>query len=334
MIRIVTTLVLVLASLLLPAQTKLEKGMQKAFQLMKENKNDQAANVLERIANAETENWLPAYHLGLLKARTSFQMKDKAKQAAQIKAAEEYAATADALSPNNSEVYVLKAFVNLAKIVADPMTNGMKLSAPTETLYKKAIELDNTNPRAHSGLVEFQMGSARYFGQDLKPYCERLQKTIKLYDAFKPKSKLHPNWGKEWVLGVIKSCGSNEKTTNKTSGTTITVKVPKVVRKGGEIIFALFDSEENFNNKKPVAVKKAAVSSNSVEVVFDNVKAGEYAIVAVHDMNGNERMDFNTSGMPMEDYGTSNNNMSMGPPSFGTAKFSVTNKSVNLEIKF
>lgn len=334
MIRIVTTLVLVLVSIALPAQTKLEKGMQKAFELMKENKNDQAANVLERIANAETENWLPAYHLGLLKARTSFQMKDKVKQAAQIKVAEDYAATADALSPNNSEVYVLKAFVNLAKIVADPMTNGMKLSAPTEALYKKAIELDNSNPRAHSGLVEFQMGSARYFGQDLTPYCERLQKTIKLYDAFKPKSKLHPNWGKEWVLGVIKNCGGKKEAPKTTSGTTINVKVPNVIRKNGEVVFYLFDTKENFNNRKPIAIQKSAPSNRVASVSFNDIKEGTYAIVAVHDMNGNQRMDFDANGRPVEDYGSTSNSMTMGPPSFDAAKFVVKNKSVNLEIRF
>lgn len=331
MIRIVTTLVLALASLLLPAQSKLEKGMHKAFELMEENKNNEAANVLERIAKAETENWLPAYHLALLKARTSFAMKDKTKQAAQIASAEDYIATADALSPYNSEVYVVKALINLAKIVADPMKNGATLSAPTEALYKKAIELDKTNPRAYSGLIEFQMGSAKYFGQDLTPYCERLKKTIPLYDNFKPKSKLHPNWGKEWTEGVIANCGSKKE---EKATTAINIIVPKVVRKGGEVIFYLFDSKNNFNSRKPLAIEKATPKDSKAVASFKNIKAGMYAIIAVHDLNGNNKMDFEPNGMPKEDYGVSNNVMAMGPPTYEDAKFTVENKSLDLEIKF
>ena len=43
------------------------------------------------------------------------------------------------------------------------MVNGAALSAPTSKLYSKAIALDKTNPRAHSGLAEFEMGGARFF---------------------------------------------------------------------------------------------------------------------------------------------------------------------------
>ena len=45
-------------------------------------------------------------------------------------------------------------------------------------------------------------------------------------------------------------------------------------------------------------------------------------------------MDFAANGMPLEDYGASNNNMSFGPPNFDLAKFTVSDKDVSLEIKF
>lgn len=335
MIRIVTTLVLVLASFLIPAQNKLEKGMQQAFALMQENKNDEAANILERIATVETENWLPSYHLALLKARTSFSMKDAAKRKAQIAAAEDAIATADALSPNNSEVYVVKGMINTAKIAAEPMTYGPTLSAPTVKLYKKAIALDKTNPRAHSGLAEFEMGSARFFKQDLTPYCKRIQKSIPMYDAFKPKSNLHPNWGKEWALKVIESCGGSvENNVEATSEVNIDVKVTNVLRKGGDVLFILFDSQDAFNNRRPIATQKVPANGSIASTTFEDVKNGIYAIIVLHDMNGNNQMDFESNGMPKEDYGSSNNVMAMGPPNFEDAKFKVENKSVALEIRF
>ena len=44
-------------------------------------------------------------------------------------------------------------------------------------------------------------------------------------------------------------------------------------------------------------------------------------------------MDFNTNGMPIEDYGSSNNVMNFGPPRFSDAKFVVSDKDLTFEIK-
>tara|TARA_B110000027_G_scaffold125581_1_gene143115 strand:- start:800 stop:937 length:138 start_codon:yes stop_codon:yes gene_type:complete len=45
-------------------------------------------------------------------------------------------------------------------------------------------------------------------------------------------------------------------------------------------------------------------------------------------------MDFQPNGMPLEDYGASNNIMNFGPPKYEDAKFTVTDKKVSLKIKF
>ena len=70
------------------------------------------------------------------------------------------------------------------------------------------------------------------------------------------------------------------------------------------------------------------------EVKFVNILPGEYAVVCYHDKNNNGKMDFTTNGMPLEDYGASNNVMNFGPPTFENAKFNVSDKNVYLEIKF
>ena len=69
-------------------------------------------------------------------------------------------------------------------------------------------------------------------------------------------------------------------------------------------------------------------------MVFEGVEPGEYAIICFHDKNDNDKMDFQENGMPMEDYGASNNVMSFGPPKYDDAKFTVSDKEVTLEIKF
>ncbi|MET2985017.1 DUF2141 domain-containing protein [Aureibaculum conchae] len=332
MIRIVTALVIFLVSQVTYSQTKFEQGMQQAFQLMEENKNEEAANAFERIAQVETDNWLPYYNLALLKARTTFEMKDKTKVAAELKAAEAYAEKADDISPDNSEIYVLKAFINVAKIVMDPMTYGASLTPATTDLYQKAIRLNTNNPRAHSGLVEFEMGGARYFGQDLTPHCKRLQATIALYDNFKPESKFHPNWGKEWVIEVLKGCDITDETTEEEKAITITVNVPNVTSDKGMVRFALYDKTTFM--QKPLDAKATNINQGKSKIKFEDVKPGEYAIICYHDSNNNDKFDFDANGMPAEDWSMSNNPVLMGPPTFDVAKFTVENKSLDLTIKF
>ncbi|NNC69656.1 MAG: DUF2141 domain-containing protein [Flavobacteriaceae bacterium] len=175
------------------------------------------------------------------------------------------------------------------------------------------------------------MGGARFFGQDLTPYCKRLQESITLYETFEAKGRFHPRWGKEWTLQVIKSCSGTED--GKHPSVHIEAVVTNVLKKGGEVIFALYDSESNFLMRKPIATKKVEPADSEASVIFENITPGTYALVALHDMNGNEQMDFD-NGMPKEDYGSSNNVMRMGPPNFNDSKFTITNKSVTLEIRF
>ena len=332
MIRLFIILLMFLVSLVTFSQPKYEQGMQQAFQLMQENKLDDAANLFERIGNAEKTNWLPYYNVALLKTRTTFAMKDNSKIEAQLKIAEDFIAKADAISPDNSEIYVLKALINVAKIASNPMVYGASLSAPTSKLYQKAIALDKNNPRAQSGLIDFEMGGAKFFNKDLTPYCKKLQKTLAMYDAFTPVSKFHPNWGKERVLEVLKECGLST-TTDAENMETIKVTVENVSGTDGTVIFSLFSNEKTFLSEAFMK-QTGKISNGKATVTFKNVPAGEYAIVCYHDKNNNKQMDFNEGGMPLEDYGATNNVMSFGPPVYDDAKFTVKNKSLDLTIRF
>ena len=115
---------------------------------------------------------------------------------------------------------------------------------------------------------------------------------------------------------------------------TINVTVPKVSGNEGVVLFALYNSNEKFMKRETMATKEGEIKNGAVTVSFHKVASGTYAIVCLHDKNGNKRMDFNENGMPVEDYGISNNVMLMGPPNFEEAKFAVGNKSLDLTINF
>jgi uncharacterized protein (DUF2141 family) len=113
---------------------------------------------------------------------------------------------------------------------------------------------------------------------------------------------------------------------------TITATVVNVTSDSGKVSFALYNKETFM--KKPLQAKDGKIVDGKSTVVFEDIEPGDYAIICFHDKNNNDKMDFQESGMPMEDYGASNNVMTFGPPTYSNAKFTVADKNVSLEIKF
>lgn len=199
-------IILLLVSSIGSAQTNFEKGMQKAFELWQDGKTDEAQNMFVRIANAESEEWLPHYYIAQINSLKSWNVKDEAVLKAQLDKAQEHLNSAMAISKDNPELMVMQAQVLTNWVAFDGMTYGMKYSAKISELYRKAYELDPNNPRVAFGKAEWGMGSAQYFGQDTTPYCEEMERSIELFTNFKPESAIHPNWGKERAEEVVKSC--------------------------------------------------------------------------------------------------------------------------------
>lgn len=111
----------------------------------------------------------------------------------------------------------------------------------------------------------------------------------------------------------------------------ITASVVNATSDQGKVSFALYNKETFM--KTPLDAKNSKIVDGKSTVVFE-VEAGEYAIICFHDKNDNDKMDFQENGMPMEDYGASNNVMSFGPPQYLNSKFTVAKEDVALEIKF
>lgn len=103
----------------------------------------------------------------------------------------------------------------------------------------------------------------------------------------------------------------------------ITVAVSTVRNHNGEIICALFDTAEGFAKRLPLAKVVARPQIPATTCLFRRVKAGSYAITAIHDENGNGQLDKTFSGKPSEGYGVSNNHTyAMHGPRFNESAFS------------
>ncbi len=114
----------------------------------------------------------------------------------------------------------------------------------------------------------------------------------------------------------------------------LVVKIENVKDDQGQVAVALFNNGGDFP-KNRFQGKMTPAKKGEVEVIFENLPAGEYAISILHDANKNEKMDSNLLGMPKEGYGFSNNAMgTMGPPSFEKAKFTLTSNPITIKMKY
>lgn len=191
---------------LVSAQGQFEQGMGKAFGLWKEGKNTEASDLFERIASAEKSSWLPNYYVALVNTTSAFGTQDKEKINNLLTKAQLALSIETIKNPNNAEFLVMQAMIHTAWIVADPMTNGMKLSGPVMELYAKAQAIAPENPRVVFCKAEFEINGAKYFGGDTKPMCAQIEKAVGLFATFKPESQFHPKWGLDRATEALKAC--------------------------------------------------------------------------------------------------------------------------------
>lgn len=199
-------ILLLMVSGMLQAQTNYEEGMNRGMELWNQGQTEEASGLFERIAAAEGENWLPNYYVGLVNTTAGFRTKDYNEVNQYLTRAQKALDTELEGNPDNVELLVLQAMIHTAWIAYDPMSNGQTLSPKVMQLYGKAEKLAPENPRVVLSKAQFEMGSARFFGSDVKPICTQLERSIELFDNFKPESQFHPKWGKEEALKTLNSC--------------------------------------------------------------------------------------------------------------------------------
>ena len=120
----------------------------------------------------------------------------------------------------------------------------------------------------------------------------------------------------------------------QTESGNITVSVENLSSEEGKVYFALFN-EDNFLQKAPIQGEVSEIKDGVAQITFSDVPSGTYAITAYHDKNGNKQMDFESNGMPKENYGVSNNQMNLyGPPLWEDAKFEFDGSEKALQLQF
>jgi uncharacterized protein (DUF2141 family) len=98
-------------------------------------------------------------------------------------------------------------------------------------------------------------------------------------------------------------------------------------KKGGLLRTALY-SEANFpKDGKESYGKEVRITKDEMQVVYENLPQGNYAVACYQDADENKKLNKNFVGYPSEPFGFSNDaKIKLGPPSFDDAKIEIKNK--------
>ena len=117
----------------------------------------------------------------------------------------------------------------------------------------------------------------------------------------------------------------------------VVAEIEGLKSKEGAVGCVLFGSGKGFPDEVEKAVQRTGFEAGAREPVclFSDLEPGTYAVAALHDANGNGRVDTNFFGAPKEDYGVSNNaTRAFAPPRWEEAHFRVkAGQAVQLRIR-
>jgi uncharacterized protein (DUF2141 family) len=105
---------------------------------------------------------------------------------------------------------------------------------------------------------------------------------------------------------------------------TLTVQIEGLRNSTGNVDLLVFDQSQGWPDEIPYSIRKYEfpAAEGNMTMKVPNLPAGDYAVIVVHDENLNRRIDKDWRGVPIEQWGMSNNpRVYMSTPAFHRAKF-------------
>jgi tetratricopeptide (TPR) repeat protein len=194
-------LAMILLSVFCKANDAYKKAMsqsiEKLFQAKTIPEYVEIANQFERISQIEKAEWLPLYYTSFSYIMISFQEAENAKKDLYLDQAQKYLDQAMAIEPNESELYMLQGFLYPSRINIDPMARGMIYMGKMNESLDKALTLNPDNPRVYYLRATMTYHMPEAYGGGAAKALPLYQTATEKFQIFKPKTELHPNWGKE-----------------------------------------------------------------------------------------------------------------------------------------
>jgi len=158
------------------------------------------SNSFERIGDAEKTQWLPYYYAALTRVNAGYAVmmatgSGGAATDAEADKAEALLTKAEALSQDNSDIFIVKKLIATLRLIGDPMSRAMTYGPIAAQALAKAKSLDPTNPRVYLQEALDKYNTPEQWGGSKTEGKTMLEDAIKKYETFKPQSSIHPNWG-------------------------------------------------------------------------------------------------------------------------------------------
>ncbi|MFC5412121.1 hypothetical protein ACFPMF_22540 [Larkinella bovis] len=165
------------------------------------------AGQFERIANAETAEWLPAYWASYTYMLLSFKETDTGKKDALLDKADEFYKKIATRQADNDELMVLAAALASARLAVDGENRWQEYGPIFQANLDKAKQKNAGNPRIY--LLEGQSlyYTPEQFGGGKTVACPVLKKAAEKFTTFKPASTIHPGWGLDMNQQLLSQCG-------------------------------------------------------------------------------------------------------------------------------
>ncbi|MBF2063839.1 MAG: DUF2141 domain-containing protein [Calothrix sp. C42_A2020_038] len=115
----------------------------------------------------------------------------------------------------------------------------------------------------------------------------------------------------------------------------LNVEIEGLRSNAGQVCISLFGSSKGFPDKGKFALHDKCFQITEIPfmIKFKGLKAGNYAIVLMHDENSNQSMDMDNLGMPREGFGFSQNpEITNRAPKFRESAFLVAGPETNIKI--
>ncbi|MDX2431067.1 MAG: hypothetical protein QNK35_09050 [Bacteroides sp.] len=166
------------------------------------------ANHFQVISGVETAEWLPIYYEAQCYIMIGF-MNDL-----ETEKRDSYLAMALTaidrmieMAPREAEIHALAALCYTASMTINPAERNPGTAPLIYAALGKALAFEPENPRARFISISNEIGTARFFGSDTAPLCEKASQLLESWDSYVPKSPLYPTWGKMQAQGIVNSCG-------------------------------------------------------------------------------------------------------------------------------
>jgi uncharacterized protein (DUF2141 family) len=118
------------------------------------------------------------------------------------------------------------------------------------------------------------------------------------------------------------------------SAATLEIEITDIRSSEGHLMVAVHASEDGWDGKAaPVTARMQKAEGDTAVLTIDELAPGNYAVLVMHDLNGNGELDSNFMGMPIEGYGFSNNPEVMRKATFEEARFELPEDGTRIQLR-